>query len=106
MGVTLAFSCALPQGFYGKLVEDGIRLGETLVFRKGESLEEYLIRTDRFRTRKYPMPVCNFVDLDGNWEGEGTFGWNPCSQDWETALDNFLSELSPEDVLVAVDCHI
>ena len=97
---------ALPQGFYGKLVEDGIRLGETLVFRKGESLEEYLIRTDRFRTRKYPMPVCNFVDLDGNWEGEGTFGWNPCSQDWETALDNFLSELSPEDVLVAVDCHI
>ena len=56
----------LPQGFYGKCVEDGIQLGGELIFRKDESLEEYLFRTDWYRTRKYPMPTCNFLDLDGN----------------------------------------
>ena len=76
------------------------------VFRKDETLEEYLFRTDWYRTRKYPMPTCNFLDLDGNWEGEASFGWNSYSQDWEDALDDFLSGLSPEDVLVVVDCHI
>lgn len=84
---------ALPQGFYGKLVEDGIRLGETLVFRKGESLEEYLIRTDRFRTRKYPMPVCNFVDLDGNWEGKAPLDGTPVPRigkpRWTTSSRSF-----------------
>lgn len=96
----------LPQNFYGKCVEDGIQLGEELIFRNGETLEKYLVRTDWYRTRKYPMPACNFLDLDGNWEGEAAFGWNSCSQDWEDALDAFLSGLSPEDVLVVVDCHI
>ena len=43
---------------------------------------------------------------DINWEGEASFGWNSYSQDWEDALDDFLSGLSPEDVLVVVDCHI
>ena len=95
-----------PQNFYGKCVEDGIWFGGKLVFRKGETLEEYLIRMDWSRTRKYPMPACNFLDLDGNWEGEAVFGWNSYSQDWEDALDAFLSALSPEDVLVVVDCHI
>ena len=94
-----------PQNFYGKCVEDGIQFGGKLVFRKDETLEEYLIRMDWSRTRKYPMPTCNFLDLDGNWEGESVFGWNSCSQDWEDALDSFLSGLSPEDVLVVVDCH-
>lgn len=96
----------LPQNFYGKCVEDGIQLGEELIFRNGETLEKYLVRTDWYRTRKYPMPTCNFLDLDGNWEGEAAFGWNSYSQDWEDALDDFLSGLSPEDVLVVVDCHI
>ena len=96
----------LPQNFYGKCVEDGIQFGGKLVFRKDETLEEYLIRMDWCRTRKYPMPACNFLDLNGNWEGEAAFGWNSCSQDWEDPLDNFLSCLSPEDVLVVVDCHI
>lgn len=95
----------LPQNFYGKCVEDGIQFGGKLVFRKDETLEEYLIRMDWSRTRKYPMPACNFLDLDGNWEGEAAIGWNSCSQDWEDALDAFLSALSPEDVLVVVDCH-
>lgn len=96
----------LPKEFYGMLVEDGIVQGGQLVFRKDESLEEYLIRMDWYRTRKYPIPACNFLDLDYNWKGESVFGWNPCSQDWETELDCFLSELSPEDVLVVIDCHI
>lgn len=67
-------------------MEDGIQLGEELIFRNGEPLEKYLVRTDWYRTRKYPMPACNFLDLDGNWEGEAAFGWNSCSQDWEDAL--------------------
>lgn len=96
----------LPQNFYGKCVEDGIQLGEELIFRNGETLKKYLVRTDWYRARKYPMPACNFLDMDGNWEGEAAFGWNSCSQDWEDALDDFLSGLSPEDVLVVVDCHI
>ena len=96
----------LPQGFYGKCEEDGICLGGDPIFQKGETLEEYLIRMDWSRTRKYPIPACNFLDLDDNWEGESVFGWNSCSQDWEDALDSFLSGLSPEDVLVVVDCHI
>lgn len=96
----------LPQNFYGKCVEDGIQFGGKLVFRKDETLEEYLIRMDWSRTRKYPIPACNFLDMDGNWEGEDVFGWNSCFQDWEGPLDNFLSGLSPEDVLVVVDCHI
>ncbi len=99
-------SGVLPKEFYGMLVEDGIVQGGQLVFRKDESLEEYLIRMDWYRTRKYPIPACNFLDLDDNWKGESVFGWNPCSQDWETEQDYFLSELSPEDVLVVVDCHI
>ena len=96
----------LPQNFYGKCVEDGIRLGEEMIYRNGETLEEYLIRMDWSRTRKYPIPACNYLDLDGSWEEEEAFGWNSCSQDWEDALDSFLSGLSPEDVLVVVDCHI
>lgn len=96
----------LPQNFYGKCVEDGIQFGGKLVFRKDETLEEYLARTYPYHTRMYPIPACNFLDLDDNWEGESVFGWNSCSQDWEDALDSFLSGLSPEDVLVVVDCHI
>lgn len=96
----------LPQNFYGKCVEDGIQFGGKLVFRKDETLEEYLARTYPYHTRMYPIPACNFLDMDGKWEGEEAFGWNNCSQDWEDPLDNFLSGLSPEDVLVVVDCHI
>ena len=96
----------LPQGFYGKCEEDGICLGGDLIFQKGETLEEYLARTYPYHTRMYPIPACNFLDMDGNWEGEDVFGWNACFQDWEDPLDNFLSGLSPEDVLVVVDCHI
>ena len=84
---------ALPQGFYGKLVEDGIRLGETLVFRKGESLEEYLIRTDRFRTRKYPMPVCNFVTWTATGRGKAPLDGTPVPRigkpRWTTSSRSF-----------------
>ena len=95
----------LPQGFYGKCEEDGIQLGGELIFRKDETLEEYLFRTDWYRTRKYPMPTCNFLDLDETG-GRGILWLELLFSGLEDALDDFLSGLSPEDVLVVVDCHI
>lgn len=91
--------------------EDGIsRFGE-LLYRKGETEDEYLERFVNLKRKKYPVNVYAFLE-EGDWTTADRFildGENSRIEDntaWEDDLEQFVDGLDDETVLVIVDCHM
>lgn len=91
--------------------EDGIRRFGELLYRKGETEDEYLERFVNLKRKKYPLSLYAFLK-DGIWitterfisDGENSrFEEN---EDWEDELEQFIDGLDDETVLVSVDCHM
>jgi len=82
----------------GKIVEDGIIDWDCYLYKKGESLEEYLERRSISKTWKYPLNVYSLVASDG-W-----FAKDDCELHDE--LDNHIDNIDEEAVLVGIDYHI
>ena len=102
----------LPKDAHAaRITDEGIKSWGYLIYRKDESLEEYLLReglSERFR-----YPFSTFAYLDGNgWVGRGNMGWFGISYDkedthvWNQKLEDFIAGLPDETLLVSVDCHI
>lgn len=101
----------LPEGMYGTVTEDGIRIFGIYVYHKGETEEEYLERHIKLKRKKYPLNLYAFLK-EGIWttvvrfipDGENSrFEEN---EDWEDELEQFIDGLDDEIVLVSVDCHM
>lgn len=91
--------------------ENGIlRFGE-LLFRKGETENQYLERYIKLKRKKYPLNIYAFL-TEGIWTTVERFVPDDENSrfednaDWEDELEQFIDELDNEKVLVIVDCHM
>lgn len=91
--------------------ENGIRRFGELLFRKGETENEYLERYANLKRKKYPLNIYAFL-TEGIWTTVERFipdGRNSRfedNEDWEDELEQFIDGLDDETVLVSVDCHM
>lgn len=102
---------APDEGHHLTLTERGIESWGTVVYAKGETLEEHLRRMGLSEEYNYPISTFAFLGEDG-WFEMGNMGWfgissnNKEEQTWNQMVEQFIEEL-PEDIaLVSVDCHI
>ena len=96
-------SATLPNDLSAIMTEEGIRIGSGLLYRAGESLEEYL------RRHGVPSDVGYPVDA---WALVNDKGWRSCDEkldkkpeEWDRELQDFIASTSDETFLVALDCH-
>ena len=99
-----------PRDIYGKRIEDGIWDGKSYMYRRGESLEDYLKREDWLRESRYPLCPHDLLDKEGGWQASdnrlsGPEEKDDCKEPWKARVENFLDSLADDDVLVMVDYH-
>ena len=91
--------------------EDGIKEWQSMVYIKGETLEEFLDRRAAGKERRFsyePYAVLN----DKGWQGSGDMGWFGCSSNnvevhsWNRTVEEFIASTPDHYFLVSVDCHI
>lgn len=91
--------------------ESGISRFGKLIYRKGETEEQYLKQYGNLKRKKYPINVYAFL-MEDAWTTTDRFildGENSRIEDnpeWEDDLEQFIDELEDETVLVIVDCHM
>ena len=101
-----AFQCGkLPDGYYGKIQENGIFYCGECTYAANETLDEYLARVGIPKSWKYPIGVSDIVDAD-EWLSKNDISIGKESSNWHEQIDTYIDDLDGEDVLVSVDYHI
>lgn len=99
----------LPEEYIGTFTDEGIsRFGEML-YIKGETVQQYLVRNRIVKKYKYPIFVYGYLDRSGCYQEKDTvclMDINKRDRVWRKMLNKFIDSLSDETVLVGVDCHI
>ena len=95
---------------YGKRIEDGIWDGKSYMYRRGESLEDYLKREDWLHESRYPLCPHDLLDKKGGWHASDDRLSEPeekedCKEPWNARVEEFLDSLADDDVLAIVDYH-
>lgn len=91
------------------LTERGITHWGELIYRKGETLEEFLKQCHCQNGQKYPV---YFSDLISDEDWQSSYGVEKSSSDanghstWENMTEDFIDDLEDEDILVSVDYHM
>ena len=95
---------------YLKWTEEGLfRWGEQ-VYRKDQTLEEFLEKYGFPASVKYPISVCGiFIDEAYYSEYDAVYDeelrkWVPCS--WQEAVDNHIDDADDNTVFVGIDYHM
>ena len=95
-----------------KIVEDGIASWGSMIYLKGETLDEYKARKGATDTDQYMISSFAAIDRNGDWLGSGDMGWFGISTNdkeeraWNNELQTLMNEAQDDDFLVVVDCHI
>jgi len=93
------------------VTEEGIMSWGDLIYKKDETLEQYLERQALGPDCKYPTSTYGYID-DGEYYSHGDMGWwgissNEKPEDqWRKMLQDFIGRLPEDEFLVSVDCHI
>ena len=95
----------LPDGYYGKIQENGIFYCGECTYAADETLDEYLARVGIPKSWKYPIGVSDIVDAD-EWLSKNDINIGKESNSWHEQIDTYIDDLDGEDVLVSVDYHI
>lgn len=102
----------LPEGDpLIRLTDEGILSWGELIYRKDESLDQFLVRNDLAPDCKYPVSFYGYME-DGSYHSVGNMGWWGISTDekdenvWHTMLQQYIESVPEDHVLVVVDCHI
>ena len=101
----------MPEGEIGMITEEGILYYKGhFLFKKGETLEEYLKEHTYSDDWKYPFSVGDIVN------GDDWFSENDCELDsatgkfepvdWRKKVDEYVDDLDDEDILVTIDYHM
>ena len=82
----------------------------TLIYRIGESEEDFFNRVRADDTRRFPVAFCDLVSENG-WIAEGEAYIRPGETevtvaDWGETIQQYIEDLDEEDVLVSVDYHM
>lgn len=105
------FAAGKPEdGFYSRIVDDGIISWGGYAYRKEETLEAYLDRCAIPKSWKYPLVAHDIVDAN-NWFSKDDSYLEPetgqyLPVDWRSQLDEYIDDLDDNVVLVGVDYHI
>lgn len=84
----------------------------TSLYKEGETVEQLLKRKALGSDDIYPVSCFAFLDVDCQWHSSGDMGWFGVSsndmpeEDWLHTLQSLIADLSDDDYLVFVDCHI
>ena len=95
----------LPDGYYGKIQENGIFYCGECAYAADETLDEYLARVGMPKSWKYPIGVSDIVDAD-DWLSKNDISIGKESSNWHEQIDTYIDDLDGEDVLVSVDYHM
>ena len=81
-----------------------------LIYKIGETEEEYLNRVGITDNRKYPVSFCDLID-DDDWLTESHDYRNPDHEGelaitWKETIQQYIEDLDDEDVLVSIDYHM
>ena len=95
----------LPDGYDGKIQENGIFYCGECAYAADETLDEYLAREGIPKSWKYPIGVSDIVDAD-EWLSKNDIYIGKESNSWHEQIDTYIDDLDGEDVLVSVDYHI
>ena len=100
-------SKSIPKEFYAHLKEDGIYSWNGLMYKDGESLDEYLKRLGYNDNLKYHAHGGAYLDMQGVYhEGSFTSMFSGERDDaWSLEMEKFVDEIPDDTVIVAVDCH-
>lgn len=109
-----AFASNDPTGFgpLTKIVEDGIASWGSMIYLKGETLDEFKARKGATDMDQYMISSFAAIDRNGDWLGSGNMGWFGISTNdkeeraWNDELQTLMNEAQDDDFLVVVDCHI
>lgn len=93
-----------------KITEEGIYSWREMIYRKGQTLEEFLSKYDVPESWKYPISVCGvfteeeYFDVyccehDPNVEGDN-------EAKWHRKMEEFIDDEDDETVFVGIDYHI
>lgn len=99
-------------GFFSKITDEGIMGWGSMLYVKGETLDEYKARKGVTDVDKYPISTYAFIDRNGDWSGSGDMGWFAISTNdkeeraWNDEMQTMMNEVQDNDFIVAVDCHI
>lgn len=94
------------------ITKDGIEGWGEVLYRDGESLEEFMSRRGATDEDKHPFNVYAFVDASGKWHAEDEMGWWGIStsmkepRSWKDEVKSLMEAVAENDYLVVVDCHI
>ncbi len=101
--------CKIPEGWYGKITENGISGFMEMLYIKGETVQQYLARHRIIRKYKYPSFPYGYLDDQGEYHSEDSMpsrDEKKIKRMWHKKVNRFIDSLSDETVLVGVDCHI
>ena len=95
----------LPDGYYGKIQENGIFYCGECTYAADGTLDEYLARVGMPKSWKYPIGVTDIVDAD-EWLSKNDINIGKESSSWHEQIDTYIDDLDGEDVLVSIDYHM
>lgn len=101
-----------PDGYSrSRITEDGILNWQSYLYRKGETLEQYLERNNLGPDCQYPCSPYGFVH-DAEYCSRGDMGWFTISTNekdekvWRDTVQQYLEELPGDLWLISLDCHV
>lgn len=101
-----------PENYsHARITEDGILNWQSYLYRKGETLEQYLERNNLGLDCQYPCSPYGFVH-DAQYCSRGHMGWFGISTNekdekvWRDTVQRYLEELPEDTFLVSLDCHV
>ena len=104
------FQSGEDHGNIYRVTEEGVSRWGKLIYRKGQTLEEYLEEYGFTEKCKYPISVCGiFIDENYYAEGEVLFdadGKPRQRLSWQEITDIFIDDADDDTVFVGIDYHM
>lgn len=93
----------------GIVTDTGVVYDGELIYKKEETEEQYLKRSNLFRNCRYPISVYAFLCENGLYtQNDLDIPDTPTDNNkdfWQSALENHIDSLPDDIVLIGIDCH-
>lgn len=104
------FQSGEPDETVHRITEEGIVCWGDLIYRKGQTLEEYMEKYAIPDSWKYPISVCG-IFIDENYYAEGEVRFDADGKpmqhlSWQEVMEIFIDDADDEIVFVGIDYHM
>ena len=93
-----------------RITEDGVCSWGELLYKKGESLDDFLARQNYLAGERYPVVAHDLVSED-EWFSQYELEWDvekgesDKKEKWKLKIEEFIDDMDDDDVIVVVDYH-